>query len=458
MEQTNEQEIDLKDLFFYVLHNWRIVLTTALILAVLVGGYKLGKGLLMQQNKDYIASIEMKYEEDEKDYEQKKNTLELSIQNLTANIQNAELYQANSILQKIDPYNKWVASADVFIKIDDTEKESKKNAYDSDPADSVLKAYESAIKKGIELQNFSKEKGLDLKYLKELIRVIPDYQSNMLTITVTNKDEAGAQEILSVILKSLNNKYPYVQQNLGGHSMVVMNQNLSTKADPDLAEAQKNKIESLTSTRQSLEDTERKLEELKEPQTPANISLKVIVKSGIKSVVLGGIVGGFLACFLACISFFLNNRVYKSGDLKIRFGIKNLGNFIRKREKRAFLKIDCLLDKLEGVEYVSDAAVYDRIVANIEIYTQKKQLILLTGTAGADDINKITANLRERLPDLRFESAGDMNKYPETLTKLLKADGIILVETVGVSKYNMIYNELETITSINKNIIGCIML
>ena len=49
MEQSNEQEIDLKDLLFFVLHKWRIVLSTALILAVLIGGYKLGKGLLEQQ-------------------------------------------------------------------------------------------------------------------------------------------------------------------------------------------------------------------------------------------------------------------------------------------------------------------------------------------------------------------------------------------------------------------------
>lgn len=458
MEEAYEQEIDLKDLLFNVLHKWRILLSTALILAVLVGGYKFGKGLLVQQNENYIASIEKKYETDKKDYEQKKDTFEISIQNLTANIQNAEEYQANSILQKIDPYNKWVASADVFIKMDDIQQESRLSGFDSDPADSVLKAYESAAKKGIEIQNLSKEKGLDLKYLKELIRVTPDYQSNMLTITATNTDDAGAQEILAVILKSLKDKYPDVQQNLGGHSIVVMNQNLSTKADPDLAENQKNRIENLTSTRQSLEDTEIKLEELKEPVTPANLSPKGLIKSGIKYGVLGGVAGGFLACFFASVLFCLNNRVYNSGELKTRFGIKILGRFTRKREKRAFSKIDSLLDKLEGIEYVADTAVYERIAANIGIYTEKNQLILLTGTANEDDINRVTADLKGRLPDLKFESAGDMSKYPETLTKLPKADGIILIETVGLSKYNMIYNELETIASIKKNVIGCIML
>jgi len=458
MKQSYEQEIDLKDLLFFVLRKWRIALLTAFILAILIGGYKLGKGLLEQQNEDYLISIEKQYETDKKNYEQKKDTYESSIKNLTADIQNTEEYMANSILQNIDPYNKWVASADVFIKMENIQQGNKINVYDSDPADSVLKAYESAVKKGIEIQNLSRKKGLDIKYLKELIRVIPDYQSNMLTITATNTDEAGAQEILDVILKSLKDKYSDIQQNLGGHSIVVMNQNLSTKSDPDLADIQKNRIDNLNSTRQNLEDIEKKLGELKEPVTPDNLSLKGLIKSSIKYGVLGSVAGGFLACFLSSVLFCLSDRVYNSGELKTHFGINILGSFTRKREKRTFSKIDSLLDKLEGIEYVPDTAVYERIAANIGIYTEKNQLILLTGTAKEDDIYRITMNLKERLPDLRFESAGDMNKYPETITKLPKAEGIIFIEITGASKYNMIYKELETIASIKKNVIGCIML
>jgi hypothetical protein len=237
-----------------------------------------------------------------------------------------------------------------------------------------------------------------------------------------------------------------------------MNESVSTKEDSDLAQLQKNRIEDLISIRQSLEDTKTKLEGLKEPVMPANLSSKGLIKSGIKYGVLGGIAGGFLSCFLACVSFCLSNRVYNYGELKKRFGIKILGNFTRKREKRTFSKIDNLLDKLEGIEYIADTAVYERIVANIGIYTENNQLILLTGTANEDDINRITAVLKGRLPNLKFESAGDMSKYPETLTKLPKADGIILIETVGLSKYNMIYNQLEIIASIKKNVIGCIIL
>lgn len=458
MEQSYEREIDLKDLLFFVLRKWRIVLLTALILAVLTGGYKLGKGLLEQQNGDHIASIEKQFESDKKDYLQNKDTYESSIKNLTANIQYEEEYQENSILQKIDPYKKWVASADVFVKMEDTKQENSVNVFDTDPADSVLKAYESAVKKGNEIQNLSKEKGLDLTYLNELIRVNPDYQSNMLTITATDTDESGAQEILDVILKNLQDKYSDVQQNLGEHSIVIMNQNLSTKVDQDLAKNQKSRMENLSSMRKSLEDTEAKLEDLKEPKAPAALSGRGLIKLGIKYGVLGGVGGGFLVCFFACILFCLNSRVYNSDEIKARFEIKILGNFVKVKKKRALSKIDSWLDKMEGLEYVSDKSVYERIVASIGLYTEKNQLILLTGTAKEADINKVAADLKEWLPDFNFESAMDMNKNPETLTKLPNVDGIILIEKIGESNYNDIKNELETITSINKNVIGCILL
>ena len=35
-----EQEIDLKDLIFAVLHRWRMILAAAVVLALLLGGYK----------------------------------------------------------------------------------------------------------------------------------------------------------------------------------------------------------------------------------------------------------------------------------------------------------------------------------------------------------------------------------------------------------------------------------
>ena len=147
-----------------------------------------------------------------------------------------------------------------------------------------------------------------------------------------------------------------------------------------------------------------------------------------------------------------------SNELKNRFDIKILGAFTKERKKRAFSGIDSWLDRLEGKGYISEETVYERIAANTANYTEKGQVILLTGTTEGDILSSVESKLKEKLPDIHFEVAVDMNKCPETLTRLPKVDGVILIEKCGVSKYDDILKELEAVYNLNKKVIGCIVL
>lgn len=456
MENSYEQEIDLKELLFYLLHKWRPIVLIALALAVLLGGYKLGKGILEQNNETQIAKVQKEYDTNIKEYEQKKAGYERSIDNLTANIEFEENYQQNSVSQKIDPYNKWVATADVFVKMEDQVKENTPLIVD--PADSIIKAYASAADKGNDILELSHKEGIELNYLKELIDVTTDYESNMLSISTSAEGKDRALEILDTIIKDLKDTHSDIQDHLGRYSLVIMNQSISKVADSELAESQKNRTTNLTNMQTSLSEAQLNLENLKEPPKPADLSKKGILKSGMKYGVLGGILGVFMTGFFYCVIFVMSNKVNSSEELKNRFGIKILGAFTKEREKKAFSGVDSWLDRLEGKEYSREDTVYQRIIANIGNYADKDQAVLLTGTVEGDAFSDLEAKLKEQLPELHFEVAQDMNKYPETLTRIPKADGIILIEKLGVSRYKDIQKELETIYSLDKKIIGCIVL
>lgn len=456
MENTYEQEIDLKDMIFYALHKWRLVIAIAIVLAVLLGGYKLGKGIIEKQNETQIAEIQKQYDTDLKDYEQKKAGYERSIENLMANIAFEQNYQQNSVLQKLDPYNKWVATADVFIKMD--EQVSENVALIVDPADSVLRAYESGADKGNNLIELSREKGIELNYLKELINVEADYGSNMITITTSGEDQDSAKEILNSVLTNIKDSYSDIQEHLGAYSYVIINQSVNKVADIELAENQKNRISNLDSIQKSLDDTQAKLNKLKEPVKPSSLSLKGILKTSVKYGILGGILGVLIIGFYYCVIFVMSGKVNSSEELKNRFAIKILGAFACQREKKALYGIDNWLDKLEGKEFISEDKVYQRIISNISNYTSKEQTVLITGTVNNVVLMEFKEKLKELLPELYIEAGWDMNKNPETLTKIPKADGIILVEKCGISKYNEIKKELESIYSLDKTIIGCILL
>ena len=113
-----EQEIDLKDLMFAVFHKWRGIILVAVILGILLGGYKLGAGLINKGSGENAEDTEVTYAEDQDIYERTQALYELEIEDLKEKIKAQETYLTNSILMRISPYNKYTASAEVFVKTD----------------------------------------------------------------------------------------------------------------------------------------------------------------------------------------------------------------------------------------------------------------------------------------------------------------------------------------------------
>lgn len=457
MNDTYEQEIDLKDLLFFILHKWRPIIVVSVILAVLLGGYKLGKGMQEQQDVDHIAEVREKYDQAVKEYEQSQTSYQRDIESLTAKIEYGEKYQENSILLQIDPYNKWVAAADIFVKMENAPAQEGLSILPLDPADGVVKAYASAVGNGSFLTSLAEEKKTDLSYLKELISVAPDYDGNMLTVSVSAPDEQGAKEILALIVKTLKSMYGEVQRELGPHSIVIMNENVGTVTDPELANVQNEKANNLTNLHKALDESQKALEDLKEPERPDTLSKRGIVKSGIKYGILGGVLGVFASAFFACIVFVMNNTVYSDEELKNRFGLRILGVFPQPEKKRRFSGVDAWLDRLEGKEKPDAEQVYERIAASVHNLIQSEHKILLTGTIEEERLKELKEVLKAKLPELELTAEGDMNKNPSVLRSLPEFDGIILVEARGASKYSGIEKEIESIRDAQKRMIGCIV-
>lgn len=454
---TYEQEIDLKDLLFAILHKWRPVIVVAVALAVLLGGYKFGSGLIKQQNEEYVAEAQEAFTEEKNNYAKTKASLEREITNITANLESQEIYVENSIIMKINPYDKWVATADIFVKMADPPETQGITFAAVDFADSVVKAYASSIQKGNSLTKLSKKKDIELNYLKELVSVGMDYDSNMINVTATYTDKKGAQEILYAILSSLESMYPEVESQLGNHTISVMNENIGSVTDTDLASRQTNTTNNVTNLQSTLEDKQKALEELEEPVAPVALSKKALLKSGIKYGFLGGVLGAFGVVFCVCVVFLMSDKVNSDKELKNRFGIKLLGTFTRPRPKRAFSGIDNWLDRLEGKKTWTEDSVFELITVNIKNYLEGYHSVLLTGTIDTEKLETISQELRARLPELTLETGENMNTSAETLQKLPGYDAVILIEECSVSKYSEIQMEIETIYNVKKNVIGCIV-
>ena len=455
--QMYEQEIDLKDLMFAVLHRWRGIIAAAVVCAILLGGYGLAKSAMAQEDGGAVEQ-EQSYVEDLQLYEDTQKLYEYDIELLKGKIEAQETYYTQSYLMQINPYDMAKASADVFVK---TEPETGEglNIYVpvSDPADSILKAYEAIAQNAEGIETVGGEV-FDTRYVRELIQTGLDYSGNVLAVTVYGKNAADAQEVLQKLLENIQSQKSSLQQGLGRHEMYIMNEDVTAAVDADLVSRQRTVSDSISSLQDSLTAKETALEELEQPAELSSVSASASLKSSVKYGIIGGAAGVFLAAFYICVMYVIKDRLNSERDLKNRFGLNILGVFSQPVKKRAFYGIDAWLDRLEGKIHKNPEAVYDLAAANVKNYMNKDAEILLIGSVTGEKLEKAAEELHRRIGGTEIRIGEDIENSVESL-KLLKETGqVILVEERGISKCADIQEQLELVHSLQKPVIGCIVL
>ncbi len=100
-QNAYEQEIDLKDLMFVVLHKWKITIAIAMVFAILLGGVKGALTYRSESDPEVIEQREEDYQNALIQYERDTAAYNREIKNLTEDISNQEDYLNNSVLEQI---------------------------------------------------------------------------------------------------------------------------------------------------------------------------------------------------------------------------------------------------------------------------------------------------------------------------------------------------------------------
>lgn len=456
---TYEQEIDLKDLVFSVLRRWRPIILVAIIFGVLLGGYKVAGSISQQRDEKYVKETQEKYTQSVEEYERSKVNLEKEIENIERDVEMQTEYVKDSILMNISPYDKYSASADIFLKSEETAQIFDMKFLRSDYAYSIVKAYTSYINKGMDWAKLAKKMGTKEEYLKELVSVSPDYDSYIISLTVCYKDEAGANRILEAILDNVEQEKDDLNNQMGVHELYVMNQTSGVSTDTGLADKQKATSDNITVLQDTLKDKKKTLDDMKEPEVPAVLSMSTVVKSSIKYTILGGVLGGFLAVFFACVAFLMSDKMVSEKELRKRYRIKVLAVLPVIKKKRILSGIDRWIDRLDGkADSISEEAGYELVAANLCNYAGDSKKIMVTGTVSLDKLKEIAEKIGKLCSDMTLMVGADLNEEADTVSRLPECDAVILVEQCGISRYSQIEKEIETVQNVKKEIVGAVIL
>lgn len=471
---TYEQEIDLKDLMFAVLYKWKLIIATAVIMAVALGGYKMVGSWKSTTDSVAAAAAQEKYNLEQEAYEEALATYERSIENINAAIAEYGEYQESSVLMQMNPYDVWEGRADLYISVDSgivSEILYQNGGY----TEAVLQAYSSLLTG--DMDELAQSMDMDLKYLNELISVSveADFENKassniennveinlegpkkILTIRAKHSDADKAEATLDAIVAKIETLQPQITEMIGKHSVELLNREVRSNVDLELAETQQKQEQKLTELNKLLTEKQKQLTELKAPSKP-DFSMTSVIKSGIKFAILGGVAGAFLVVFAICVIFLMTDKVYSSKELKNRCRVKILGALPVHSGKK-MCAIDAWLNRLEGRVFEQDEKLnYGLLAANIQNYTADMKTLLVTGTVGADAIASVAEKLKAEMSGVQVISGGSMLKEMETLKKLPGCDGVVLVEQSHVSRYSEIELEMEKARDLDKTIVGCIVI
>lgn len=457
-ENTYEQEIDLKELLFTILYRWRPIVLAAVIVGLLLGGYKVVNGLRAQQDEETVEEVREQYEMDIAAYERNLASSQWDIEKAKQSLQNQQDYNDASVLMQIDPYKKPRAAADILIRLDSSEWLEYPEGLNMDPTDSLVKLYASNLVQRLDWSKLEEKTGTETIYLKELVGVGSDYSSNTITIDVVYSDEETADLILDEILRQLDQRKGEFSSIAGNYTASVVNRSLSFIMDTGLADRQKQNTDRIFSYQKDLLDREKALKDFAEPEIPEEISKRKVAMQGIKYAIIGGVGGVFLMAFYFCMIYVLSGKLHTDEELKERFGIKILGVFALPVKKGVLCGIDHWLERLEGKSvHATKEDVLDRIAINVKNYAGDIKKVLFTGTIPEDMLKELADELAPQIPDIQLMVSPDMNQATDTLRRLAECEAVILVEEREASKCRKIQKEKESIDALKKPILGCVI-
>lgn len=423
--EKDEQVIFIKDLIFAVLYRWRSVLAVALVIAVLLGGYKVISG---------VAGSNGALQE-----ETQVSTLEL----LEEDIRKQTLYLEESVLMNIDSYQ--VGKATATINIIAPSDASGSAAFPTSYLGAILQTYTAMLSDGIADAAVVEAPEIEEKYLTELVTVTPEVNginTGTIAVVVNHKEEQTAVEILACLMQTLPEITEHVQQTVADHN-VTCHTFSAVQLDTGIQELQK---EALT----YLETLEEEYAQKKAATPPAvqTVSKKEILKDGILFAVIGGVLGVCLVAGLVWVGHFSSVKVYSARTLTAWTGVKVLCRVPGKLSKCA---VDRWLRRLEGRAGEETLPV---AAATIRNYCTPGQTLLVCADSACPE--DVMSALCANAPDIRL--CGGLTEDVTALDAVSQCEKVLLAVCCGKTKYSDVAQQAQLIRDLKKELVGCVVI
>lgn len=470
-KQKLEIDIELKDLFWEVIRNWRII-----ICCMLVGGILLGAVSYVQSYKAANATVATP------------TVTAKTPEEVMAELNIDELERVISAVQlkaQIDAKSQYISES-VLMQINPFEKNSVSLEYIFDGAEALraMESYANWIENGEFLADSDAE---DAMYKSELVSVSTNMEAGVLFVTITHVDEASCVMLANEVKEALS-AYTNTLTNQGiGFECRLLSELQGISVDEELhayqdaylkaciddqdklkkmkADMNGNQVKVYLHLERDVFDRggeEEKAEAEDTVVTPPAEPKKVSVS--MSKVIIGMILGAVLAVVYIFLRYLLCGTIRVPGEMEVLYGVDLLGT-VREEEKKkaAFAAVDKVIWKLEHAKEKRGSREEELklAAASIAIQCQKYDFdtIYVTGTnlsnVAQETLEALSKEVAAR--GIKVASGVDVSENAESLLVASKVGNIVLVEKKRTSAYKNILKCVRACGTNHIQVLGSII-
>ncbi len=335
----------------------------------------------------------------------------------------------------------------------------------------LVSIYNNYINSGEMAQKVIEDANLSINEedFRELLSVT--LSESVISISVSYVDVEKLNDISDVIKSFLQQKESEVQ-NVGAHTLKLIEESQSMVVDSALVE-KKNTIASnitalktqLKSLKTGMSASQLALFELEASKINGAELEEDLPSVSVKFLIVGVMAGFFLVGAWIVLMMIFSTKLQKSEEIQNIYGIHMLGEIkIPDQKKRFLASIDRLLLSLKnkGKKKIGQEQQIKVIATKIALSCKQRGVssIYMTGSEYEKADKTIMEQLKRefRAQDIEVNDGGNMAYDASSLKSGIENGTLLLVEQIGISAYREIEDELKLIKEHHGALLGVIVL
>lgn len=451
--KREEQMVYLKDLLFAALYKWKTVLVWAVILAVLLGGFKGVVSFTDMQDDEIQSENSAQQELAMEVYKSRRESLKQQIDANRENARYQEEYLEESVLMNLDAYNFYEVYLSVIVETDYQIMPGM--AYQNpDMTSAIIHAYLEEIANEDNAKALAETIGTKAEYFRELLATDTPNDTRSFVFRVSVPDEAGGEKLLEAMKQMIQQIQQEVSQTVAPHELRIKEQFTRQAINPALAQTQQEQADKLTALNDAITSLQQQRNTLQPPEKIV-ASGGTVVKDAVTFAVVGGILGVMLVVLIAWMKHIFGGKIYSGRVLTNRTGIKVFGG-VKAKTNRS--KSEERLRALEGRNNLPADRQGAMLAYSIAAVMGNEGVLQISGQISGEARAAFVDALRQTASQITVRDEGNLLQDISARQALAQADCVLLVEQCDASAYEGVQQQIDVIAEHGKKLLGCVLI